>query len=263
MQVATAPAAPSVDGAPATPPATPPVAPPAGAPVAPPAAPAVVPPVTFDTPPVAPPVAPQDAVVVWEKTGDKALDVALRYVGQRGFGPDHPAMQAAMKGDFTEIEKALGALGEKAKDASEYVELAKESFGRRQAAAKSAGEAATKAVHDAVGGPAQWALIQPWIAVNADQKEKDEINAAFKAGGLAASTMAQYLAGLYKAHGPKGEKPKAAVKDTASSGVPSVGALSPKDYAKEVRTLSAKLGSKLETSPEYAQLQARRQAFRA
>lgn len=261
---------PDVPAVPPTPPVTPPVVPPTGAPATPP----VTPPATPATPPVdapigfepptapAAPTPPQDNVVVYEKTGDAGLDVALRFVGERGFGPDHPAIQAATKGDFSELEKALGALGDKAKGFKEYVDLAKDSVGRRQAAAKSNGEAVKKAVHDTVGGPAQWAAIQAWAAQNADQAEKDQLNAAFKAGGVAATAAAKYLADLFKQHGKTA--PKSAVKADAS-GAPASGTnpLSPREYGTEVRKLNAKLGARMEASPEYAELKARRAAFRS
>lgn len=254
-----APAAPG-QGQPAAPAAATPAAPAAATPAAPAAAPAQDPPVGFDTPAPAAPTPPQDNVVVYEKTGDAALDVALRFVGERGFGPDHPAMMAAMKGDFAPLEKALGELGEKAKGSKEYVDLAKDSYGRRQAAKQAEGEAVAKAVYDTVGGKEQWAAIQAWAAQHADANEKAQLNAAFKAGGVAATAAAKYLADLFKTHGKTA--PKAAVKPDASAAAPTQGALSSREYAAEVRTLHAKLGSRMDSSPEYAQLKARRAAYR-
>lgn len=198
---------------------------------------------------------------MYEKTGDISLDVALRYVGQRGFGPDHPAIQAATKGDFAALETALAGLGDKAKGYKEFVDLAKDALGRRQAAAKQQSEAASKVIYDTVGGKEQWSVIHAWVAENADADEKAQINAAFKVGGLAASTMAAHLAGLFKQHGKAA--PKSAVKPDASGAPPAgSGALSSREYASAVRSLYGKLGSRMETSPEYAQLKSRRAAFR-
>lgn len=200
--------------------------------------------------------------MVYEKTGDAGLDVALAYVGQRGFGPEHPAMQAAMKGDFAALEQALKGLGDKAKDAALYINLAKESHARQQASVKAQGEAAAKIVYEAVGGKEQWAAIQAWAAEHADADEKKQLNAAFKAGGVAAASAAQYLAGLYAKHGKT--SPKAAVKADAVAATPlAVGALSPREYGLEVQKLAAKLGARMEESREYADLKARRAAYRA
>lgn len=255
---AQAPAAPAVPAAPAQAPAAP-----AQPPAAPAAAPAAGdPPVTLDTPApaAAPTTPPQDAVVVYEKTGDSGLDVALKFVGERGFGPDHPAMKAAMTGDFSELEKALGALGDKAKGFEDYVGLAKDSFGRRQAATKAKADAVAKDVYDAAGGKEQWAAIQAWATQHADPDEKASLNAALKAGGLAAKATVRYLADLYKVHGKKA--PAAVVKPDAASSAGGEPPLSAREYGAKVAELRAKLGTKMEASPEYAQLKARRQAAR-
>lgn len=235
----------------------------AATPAVPAAAPAQDPPVSFDPPAVpAAPTPPQEATVVYEKTGDAGLDVALRYVGERGFGPDHPAIQAATKGDFSALETALAGLGDKAKGFKEYVDLAKDSYGRRQAAAKTQGEAAAKVIYDAVGGKEQWSAIHAWVGENADADEKAQINAAFKAGGVAAAATAQHLAQLFAKHGKTA--PKAAVKaDAAATTAPAAGPLNPREYGRAVAALNAKLGSKMEASPEYAQLRARLAASRA
>lgn len=245
-----------------TPAATPPVTPPATPPVTPPATPPADAPIGFPNEPAAPaPTPPTDAVIVYEKTGDAALDVALRFVGQRGFGPEHPAMQAAMKGDFAALESELGKLGDKASGYQEYIGLAKESFGRKQAATEASAKATAKIVHDAVGGAENWNVIQAWAAANADADEKAQLNAAFKVGGVAAASAAAYLAGLYAKYGKAA--PKSAVKpDASSSGGNDSTALSPREYAAAVRDLSAKLGTKMETSPEYRALVARRKAYR-
>ena len=202
-----------------------------------------------------------DAVVEYEKTGDAGLDVALSYIGERGFKPDHPAMQAAMKGDFTLIEAELAKLGEKAKGHAAIVNLAKDSYSRKQAAGTAAATATAKAVHEAVGGAANWAAIQAWAAANADPDEKAQLNAAFKTGGVAATAAATYLAGLFAKHGKAA--PKSAVKPEAGNTPPNGGnALSPREFSAESQALYAKLGARMEASREYADLRARRQAYR-
>lgn len=195
----------------------------------------------------------------YEPTGDAGLDVALAYVGERGFGPEHPAIQAATKGDFTALEAALKALGDKAKGHERYVNLAKDSYGRRQAAEKAASEATAKVIYDAVGGKEQWAAIHAWVSAHADDSEKKQINAAFKVGGRVATATARDLADLFKQHGKTA--PKAAVKPEAGA-AGDLPPLSPREYAKAVRELAAKVGPRLDESPEYVQLKQRRAAYR-
>lgn len=198
---------------------------------------------------------------MYESTGDTGLDVALQFIGERGFGPDHPAMQAAMKGDFAPMEGELAKMGDKAKGAKSIIALAKDSYVRRADAAKSVAAAIAKTVHDAVGGPAQWTAIQTWVQATADPEQKAQLNAAFKTGGLVAEATAQHLAALYAKHGKTA--PKAVVQpNTGAPDAGAAGALTPREFAKESAALHAKLGTKMESSPEYAALKARRRAFR-
>lgn len=246
-----------------TPPAAPAAGTPPATPAADPAAAAVTPPITFTTEPVAAaPTPPADTTVVYEKTGDAGLDVALQYVGARGFAPDHPAIVAATKGDFTVLEVELAKLGDKASGFKAYVELAKDSYGRRQAAMKSASDATSKVVYDAVGGATQWAAIQAWAQENADPAEKAQLNAAFKAGGMVARAAAKELAALYKKAGGS-NAPKAVVKPDAGAHTPTaVGTLDGKQFGKATADLYAKLRNRMQESAEYAALVAQRRAHR-
>lgn len=218
--------------------------------------------ITITTPAEAAPQAPQaDAVVVYEPTGDAGLDLALEYVGQRGLGPDTEAMKAAMAGDFKPLAAALAALGDKGKDAAKYLKLAEESYGRQSAAAKDKTAAAEKVVHDTVGGVENWKQIKTWIQTEADPSEKAQINAAFKAGGLAAAAVARQLAEAYAKVKPA-ERGKSALKPEAASVSESAGPLSATEFAAESRKLNSKLGNRMEASPEYAALMARRESAR-
>jgi hypothetical protein len=213
---------------------------------------------TMDTKPTPTPSTSQ--VVVYEKTGDAGLDVALQYVGERGFGPDHPAIVAATKGDFAILEAELAKLGDKAPGSKAFVELAKQSYERKQESVKSAESATAKVVHDAVGGPENWAAIKEWATANADPDEKRQLNAAFAAGGFAAQAAAEKLAQLYQR---QGGKPKSVVKANATPVSNSGGGpLDPKAYGREVAALHAKLGNKMEGSQEYQSLVSRFRAYR-
>lgn len=229
-------------------------------PTAAPAADTAKPPIEFTTPAEAALTPPSDNIVVYNPTGDAGLDVALRYVGARGFGPDHPAIVAATKGNFGVLEKELAALGDKADGYGSYVALAKDSYGRRQAAVKAENEAVAAVVYKAAGGAEQWALVQKWAQENADPAEKKSLNAGLKAGGVTAAAVAERLTTLYKrAQG----KPKSVVKpDTATTATVESGALDPKQFGKASAQLYAKLGNRMQASAEYQQLVARRRAYR-
>jgi hypothetical protein len=198
---------------------------------------------------------------VYEPTGDAGLDVALGFVGKRGFAPEHPAMQAALKGDFSVLEAELAKLGDKAQGHERYVALAKDSYTRKQAATKATSDATAKVVYEAVGGVEQWAAVQAWAQANADPAEKKALNAAFALGGMPARAAAKELAALFKRSGSP--VPKGVVKAEASTVVaPTNGPIDAKTYGRETEKLYAKLGNKMQASPEYAALRARHLAYR-
>lgn len=258
-----APAAP-VAAAPTPAPVTLPAAAPAAAPTAAPAADPTPAPLSLDPPAPPPTPAVQEGVVVeYTPTGDPGLDLALSFVGQRGFGPEHPGIVAAQKGDFKPLEDALKVLGDKAKGYERYLTAAKQSYEVATAKSKAASEATTKSVVEAVGGVANWNQVQAWAAANADPHEKDAINAAFKAGGIAAVSTAKELFAMWKASGAANVPPKQVAKDTASPSSTSVTPLDPKAYGREFYLLQQKLGRRTEGSPELAALNARRAAYRA
>ncbi len=206
------------------------------------------------TPPAPPP--PADDIFEYSPTGDTALDVALEFVGARGFGPEHPAIKAATSGDFGPLEAALKAAGDKAKGFERIVALAKDAHSRGVEKAKTQETTTRQTVETAVGGAANWAAIQTWASANADAGEKAEINAMLKAGGLQARLAAQGLAQLYNAQ-LKTRPPAPALKEGATNQPASSGTLTPQEYAKEVGKLHGKLGSRLEGSAEYAALKQR------
>lgn len=239
---------------PATNPATPPVEP---------AVPAS--PLTLDpaVPPVATPPATSEGVEFeYTPTGDPGLDLALDFVGKHGFGPQDPAIQAAQKGDFSALEAALKAKGDKAKGFERFVALAKQSFESGKAKREASEATAIKVVHEAAGGEANWKAIQTWAAANAEPEERAQINAALAAGGLTAKFAVQGLAALF-AQAQKNAPPASAVKPGAGAAPAATGHLTSREYSAEVQKLRNTLGTKLETSAEYKALVSRRQAARA
>lgn len=219
-------------------------------------------PVTKEEPKAEPVVEEGEGVVEYEPTGDVGLDMALAFVGKAGIGGEHPAMQAALEGNFDMLRAVLGAKGIQGWE--QYVALGEKSYANTQKANGEKAKAAQKAIHEAAGGPEQWAAIREWAAANATPEEKAAVNAQLNAGGVTAKMAAVYLAGLYAKAGNVNEDGAPVVRDGATRGTPSTntGALDGKAYAREVAALHQKLGGNMEESKEYAALQRRRAAFR-
>lgn len=206
------------------------------------------------------PVGP--VVIEFNPTGDAGLDMALGFFGKLGLGPGDAAFDAASNGDFGMLKAKLGQLGDKAKGHEGFIALAEQAYAKGADAAKGKIAKDVAAIHQAVGGEAQWKTIQKWASENAEPAEKVEVNAALRQGGVAAKAMAQWLAGKYaKAAGTTVEPASVVVPDASKPGAPAVnGALSAKDYAAEVAAARQKLGWNFDGSREYQALQARRAA---
>lgn len=247
------PAAPAVPATPAAP---------AAAPVAP-----VVPAVPqLNAAPATPaPATPEPAQPAkFEPTGDPLLDTALDYVAGLGIGSDDPVIEAARDGDFGPLESKLASLGAKAKDKDRYIALAKRAYEdvMKQAEAKNAEVASI--VYTTVGGEANWAAIQTWASAQATDAEKEQINAAFAAGGLQAKAAAKYLAEAFARAGRPGVPKAAAAKPEAAAAPTGVEPLTAREYARQVDELSRKhRGGDVSHLPEYQTLRARRLAGRA
>lgn len=208
--------------------------------------------------------APDETTVYeYNPTGDPALDLALNFVGGLGFGPDSPAIKAAENGDFAPIETALKALGGKAKGYERYIAAAKASYEKAAARHKQQEDATVKAIYEAAGGEKNWNAVHAWVSAEATPEQKQQIEAAFRAGELPAAAMARQLAELYKQSGKSKLPPKAVASPNAgAASAPTGGALSPAEYRAEIRRLEAKYGNRLQETQEYADVTARRLAFR-
>ena len=213
----------------------------------------------------APEQKPVDGVVpiVYEASGDVALDMALEFVGKFGIGPNDPAMQAAADGNFALLEAKLAGLGDKAKGYEKFIALGKSAHAATEAKAKEAAAKNAEGIYSVVGGPDQWKAIKEWAGKNAEPAEQSVVNAALNAGGMQAKAMAHYLATLYEKAGNVTVRGKSAVDtNAANGGAGNSGALSPRAYTQEVDALRKKLGGNFEGSPAYRQLQQRRNAWR-
>lgn len=204
------------------------------------------------------PVAP--TVVAVSQTGDAAMDLALSEFVKAGVAADSLAMTMAKSGDFSLLRAELAGKGAEA-----YVAVAEQAHGRKVAAEKAAEEAATKVVVAVAGDPETWAKVKDFAASKATDAELADINASLKAGGVRAQAMAQYLVKVYEAANGAitpagGERPDPNAR--AGGSAPSQ-ALSPAEYAAAVRELAMKVGpGRVQATPEYAALQARRRMYR-
>jgi hypothetical protein len=201
--------------------------------------------------------------VTWEPTGNVGLDMSLKFLGKHGFGPDHPAMQAAENGDFSLLRAELATNG-KATGWEEMLALGESAFkGLKDAADAKSAEQRTL-IETAVGGADKWEAIQKWASENAEPHEKESVNAALAAGGLAAKAVAVYLAGLHGRASGVTVEPESAFNGAPAANAAGAGAyaLSPRAYVAEVQKLAAVTGGRPDSHPDYPKLQARRNAWR-
>lgn len=168
-------------------------------------------------------------------------------------------MKAASSGDFKPLGEALKALGDKAKGYERYVKAAESAFQEAAAKKTAATEAATAAVHTAVGGADTWSAIEAWAKKEASDEEKADINKALAAGGLVAVAMAKSMKTSFEAAGSPGVKARSALKEGAGGAAKESGALSPAQYKEELAKLTSKYGAgRAGHVPEFAELRARR-----
>lgn len=217
--------------------------------------------------PIAVPAVPPTAVntespVQYEPTGDIGMDMALEFVGNAGFAQDHPAMQAAANGDFSILEALLAQKGVAGYE--KFVALGKAAYTRSVEASTKATAAIQELAHKAAGGEQEWNAVRTWAGANASDAEKTEINALLNKGGLAAKGAVTYLVDAYNRANNVEVTPKDPTAQAGRGGVPG-GENKPLDameYSRAVQALNNKLNGRLEGSPEYAKLQARRLAYR-
>ena len=215
--------------------------------------------------PVVPPVDPVPATaepVSYEPTGDVGLDMALDFIGKAGLDQNHPAVVAAINGDFTILKATLAAKG--AAGWEQFVALGEAAYQRASAEAATKNAAIRESVYAEAGGKDEWATVQKWASENATPAEKAEVNALLNQGGLAAKAAVRHLVDSYSRATNVVVNPRDGTANASRGGVPD-GAnapLSPRAYSDAVQSLNAKLGGRLEGSKEYASLQARRSAYR-
>lgn len=228
-----------------------PVAPGQPAPAA--QAPAAPAPVAPPAPPAAPaPQAPATEAATFEPSGNANVDYALGVIGKAGIGPEHPAVKAAMEGDFGMLRHALAAAGVQGSD--HLIAMVE-----REAIAEADREAAdAKVIGESVvavaGSQEHWEDVVVWARANADEGEVEAINGLL-ANKATAKIAAHYLVSMYDASLGDKEPLRSAVPQgaPAASAQPQ-GKLSRQEFAAEAHKLHQRLGDAYTGSPEYAAL---------
>lgn len=220
-------------------------------------APAPVPPSTTVAPapaPQAPTPPPQ------ESTGDPGLDYALGFINKAGIEEEHPAMQAAFKGDFGLLKALLAEKGTAGwEQAVALGEKAFESFKQKaEADAKVIGESVTQ-VATQLG--VDWEEAMGWARDNAAPEEATALNELLQSPATA-KMAALWITHNYAAKANVDQPPsKQAVPAAAVPQAPN-GPASPIDrvtFAAEAGKLHKQFGDAYAQRPEYAALARRLQ----
>lgn len=228
-----------------------------------PAAPAAPLEVSTNPAPEAPTDKPEAPVAVaYNPTGDVGLDMTLKFVGDLGYAPEHPAMAAAINGDFTLLEAELASKGVKGYEA--YIKLGQKAYADVSTKTKERQAKDRAAVEGIAGGAENWSAMTAWAATHADDSEKASLKAMLGKGGLEAQMAASWLANNYnRANNVSTSGAGAPVSGVRTEAAPGGGALSPKEYgAAVIAARAAHRGGDFETSAAYRQLADRRMAYR-
>lgn len=195
-------------------------------------------------------------------TGHKNLDASLAFLGKNGFGPDHPAMQEAVNGNFALLEAQMAEKNVPGSDA--YIRLAKAAYDELHAKHEAQRAADKDALHAIVGGEENWAEVTKWGKENATPEQATVINELLSKGGEGMKIAASWLASNYqKATGgiPETDGAGPRVADTTGASVMTTDTLSPSEYGRAVSKARMEYKDKhtpFEQSAVYAKLADRR-----
>lgn len=220
---------------------------------------AAAPATTIDTKaPVVPKDEPQE--ISYEETGDPKLDLALGFFGKNGLDAEHPAIKAAIQGDFSLLEAELAS--KDAKGWQQYVALAKESHGN---AVKSAADADAK-VTDAVAktleqfgySNEQWGEAIQWVRTESPE-DVPEINKLLSSGPLGARAITAFILSNHREasgteYAPQAKAVKAEAGANAGAAREVVKPISKSDFGREAEKLARSLGPDYMSSREYQAL---------
>lgn len=205
----------------------------------------------------------QPEEIVYEETGDPKLDVALAFFGKAGLDADHPAIKAAVTGDFSLLAAYLESKG--IAGWQSHLNLAKESHAKFTAD-KAAGEqaivqAVTGALEKAGYTNEQWGEVIQFVRENAEEGEIAAINQMLQ-NPFTAKIAVGYLTGLHAEATQKEVTPaRQAIREDAGQrqGNPAQNTpLTRAQFAQEAEKLAKQYGgSAYMSTPEYRALRAR------
>lgn len=197
-------------------------------------------------------------------SGDPATDLAFKFLASNGITPGTAAWDAAQKGEFGVVKAALAEKG--VKGGAEYVAILEDKASKAADSAKAKQAQVQAAVHEAVGGQESWNTIKAWVADNADDHELEAVNAALKGSPFMAKVMAEGLKARFERatgtadSGGEGQQRFTQMPASRASGDAPSKTLTAAQYQAEVAKLRQSLGTRMESSPEFAAVRARRQA---
>ncbi|WCD56067.1 scaffold protein [Caulobacter phage BL198] len=208
---------------------------------------------------------PPEPSFTYEPTGDPALDVALEFIGGLGINEHNPAMQAAIKGDFTALKALCASMGDKAKGYERFVALGERAYTDAKAASDKTHAAKQAAIEEIAGDTDTWNAVLAWVGTVAEPHEKTRLNEMLQGDEFQMRAAANLIMTQYnkRVNAPL----KGATKHDASGGKGTASAegdnkpLNRREYAAAVRELSSKMGDAFANSPEYKRLQQRHMAY--
>ena len=201
--------------------------------------------------------------IQYEETGDAKLDLALGFFGRNGLDPEHPAIQAAVDGDFSLLEAELAS--KNAPGWQQYVALAKEAHGNVVKQAKERDDSVTAAVSSTLEQfgytNEQWGEAIEWVRKEAAD-EVPEINRIMASGPLGAKAITAYILQNHREASGTEYAPQAkAVKEEQGANGGGVRApvtpISKSQFAQEAEKLAKSFGPDYMSSPEYKLLRQR------
>lgn len=200
--------------------------------------------------------------ITYESTGDAKLDVALAFFGKAGLGDQHPAIQAAITGDFSLLAAELEAKGMPGWQS--HLNLAKESYEKYQSEQKAGQEKIVGAVSEALEKAGysneQWNEAVAWTRENAEPEEIEQINLMLR-HPFTAKIAVGYLTSLHsEAHGVEKQPAKRGIKEEAGAerrAAADTTPISRAQFAQEAEKLARNFGPDYMSTPEYKALRQR------
>lgn len=215
---------------------------------------------TIDTTKPIPEKKTEPEAIEYAETGDPKLDLALGFFGKNGLSDEHPAIKAAVQGDFSLLEAELAAKG--AQGWQQYVALAKEAHGNAVNAAKEADGKITDAVSKTLEQfgytNEQWGEAINWVRQESPD-EVPEINKLLASGPLGARAITAFILSNHReASGVEYTPQNRAVKEEAGANAGGdrqvVKPITKSQFGIEAEKLARSLGPDYMSSKEYQQL---------